>query len=163
MERLNFRHMAALQDCKPEEKAEAVEAVVRDLTERALLTEAEASAVSYRKILNFFNSDIGARAANAEILFKEVSFNIRKELSGEKIIIQGTIDCYFKENGKYVLLDYKSNYVGRFEQEQAVEQIVEEYRTQLALYKEALEKIRQIEIEEAYLYLFSIDRAVRVF
>lgn len=165
MEQLDFRQMAALWNGNGTAavKAEAIKAVVRELVEKELLTEEEAAAVDYGKIMGFFSSDIGKRAACAELLFKEVSFNIRKELSGEKIIIQGTIDCYFKEKGKYVLLDYKSNYVGGYDSDQAIEQIVADYKTQLALYKEALEKIRSIEIGEAYLYLFSIGRAIRVF
>lgn len=84
-----------------------------------------------------------------------------KELE-KKIIIQGTIDCYFEENGKYILLDYKSNYTD-IEEETGIETISEKYRTQLGLYKEALEKIRGIKVEEAYLYLFHLGRAVQIF
>lgn len=165
MEHLDFRQMAVLWNGngKIEEKTEKIRIVVKDLVQREIMTEEEAGVVSYQKIIGFFDSEIGKRACNAEKLYKEVSFNIMKELSGEKIIIQGTIDCYFEENGKYILLDYKSNYISDSEDGQEIEKIAENYRTQLSLYKEALERIRGIQVEEGYLYLFYIDRSVKIF
>ena len=165
MEQLDFPDMADLwsQNHSNETKKKAIEAIVQNLITRHILTEEEAVVVAYPKIIGFFDSEIGKRAYSAKKLFKEVSFNIMKELSGEKIIIQGTIDCYFEENGKYILLDYKSNYIGNIEEETGIETILEKYRTQLGLYKEALEKIRGIKVEEAYLYLFHLGRAVQIF
>jgi ATP-dependent helicase/nuclease subunit A len=150
MEQLDFR------------RPEAVKEVVRDLVDRMILTEEEAAVVSYQKILGFFDSEIGMRASRAEKLYKEVSFNIKKEMFGEKIIIQGTIDCYFEEDGKYILLDYKSNYISNSEDDAEIERIAENYRVQLELYREALEKIRGVKVEETYLYLFSIGKGVRI-
>ena len=86
-----------------------------------------------------------------------------KEISGEKIIIQGTIDCYFEENGKYILLDYKSDYLFDSGDEAELEKLVERYRSQLGLYREALEMIRGTRVEEVYLYLFSIGKGIRIY
>ena len=154
MEQLDFRWTAP--------KAEAVRAVVDDLVKREILTEEEAATVSYQKVIGFLDSEIGRRACRAEKLYKEISFNIMKEMAGEKIIIQGTIDCYFEEGGKYILLDYKSNYVGDPDDGSAVERLTDSYRTQLELYREALERIRGVKVEEAYLYLFQIEKGIRV-
>ena len=153
MERLNFSQDAA---------AEAIKAVVRDMVVRELLTEEEARTVSYEKIIGFFNSEIGRRAGRAEKLWKEASFNIKKEMSGETVIIQGTIDCYFEEDGNYILLDYKSDYVGSGSDEAEIGRLAEHYRVQLELYREALEKIRGVRVKEAWLYLFSIGRAIKI-
>lgn len=150
MEQLDFRQPGAVRE------------VVRDLVDRMILTEEEASVVSYEKILGFFDSEIGKRASRAEKLYKEVSFNIKKEMFGEKVIIQGTIDCYFEENGNYILLDYKSNYVGDPEDDAEIGRIAENYRVQLDLYRDALEKIRGVTVEETYLYLFSAGKGVRI-
>lgn len=151
MEQLDFR------------QPDAVRAVVRDLVERQILTEDEAAAASYQRIMGFFDSEIGKRACRADKLYKETSFNIKKEMFGEKIIIQGTIDCYFEEDGKYILLDYKSNYIGDPDDMQEIERIAETYKVQLDLYREALEKIRGVKVEEAYLYLFSIGKGIRIY
>lgn len=141
---------------------ETVKATVKELISREILMEEEGKVVSISQIVGFFRSNIGIRAAKADKLYKEESFNVMKELSGEKIIIQGTIDCYFEEHGKYILLDYKSNYIRRDEEEDDLDRVKESYRTQIELYKEALEKIRGIKVHEAYLYLFSLGREIRV-
>lgn len=163
MEQLDFTQMAKRwSSMEGKEKRETIQVVVNDLVERELLTEEEAGVVSFPKIIGFFDSEIGKRACRASKLYKEASFNIIKELSGEKIIIQGTIDCYFEEEGRYILLDYKSNYIGDPEDETEIGKVADEYRPQVNLYRDALEIIRGIRVEEAYLYLFSIGREVRI-
>ncbi len=164
MEQLDFSQIAVIWSLNGgnDKKREAIAGVVEDLVEREILTEEEASVVSYQKIIGFFDSEIGKRACRAEKIYKEVSFNIKKKLSGETIIVQGTIDCYFEERERYILLDYKSNYVSDGEDETEIKHVTEGYRTQLSLYKEALEKIRGIRVEETYLYLFSIGRGIRI-
>jgi ATP-dependent helicase/nuclease subunit A len=156
MERLDFGQMASGR------REETARAVVADMVERSLLTQEEAGTVSYPRILGFFDSEIGRRACRAERLWKEASFNLMKEMAGESVIIQGTIDCYFEEAGKYVLLDYKSGYLANPEDEAEIGRLTEHYRVQLELYREALEKIRGVRAAEAWLYLFSAGRAVRI-
>lgn len=164
MEQIDFRQMAEVwsRGADERQKTEAVRTVVNDLVRREILTEEEACAVSYNKIVGFFDSDIGRRAFRSSQLYKEVSFNIMKELSGEKIIIQGTIDCYFEEKGRYILLDYKSNYVGSSDDEEEIERLKDSYRPQLELYREALERIRGVKVEEACLYLFSVGSEINI-
>jgi len=163
MEKMDFRRMAeVLRDGGRNEKTAAVQAFAEDLVKREFLTEEEVSAISFSKILGFFESAIGRRVCKADKLYREVPFNIMKEISGEKIIIQGVIDCYFEEKGKYILLDYKSDYVSDREDESEIKRIAEEYRMQIELYREALEKIRGITVEEAYLYLFSLGKEIRI-
>ncbi|MEL7657460.1 MAG: 3'-5' exonuclease, partial [Bacillota bacterium] len=163
MEQLDFRHMGNQwnENTDNDTRISYIKKVVNDLVQREILTLEEAETVSWQKIIGFFDTEIGKRASNAEKLFKEVSFNIIKELSGEKIIIQGTIDCYFVEKGKYILLDYKSNFVNDTMDD--IKLLTDNYKAQLELYKEALERIRKIKVEEAYLYLFSINREIKLF
>jgi len=164
MEHLDFRRIAEswTEETGKEVKTETLKAIVDDLTRREILTAEEAGTVSYQKIIGFFSSEIGRRACRAEKLWKEASFNIMKEMAGEEIIIQGTIDCYFEEEGKTILLDYKSSHIEDPEDTSEIERLAGHYRPQLMLYKEALEKIRGIRVAEAWLYLFSIDDAVRI-
>lgn len=165
MEQLDFHQMAEIWSGNNGKEANlaAIQSVVNNLVKREILTEEEAGVVSYQKIIGFFDSEIGKRACRSGKLYKEISFNIMKELSGEKIIIQGTIDCYFEEDGSYILLDYKSNYIGDVEDGSEIERMTESYKVQLELYREALERIRGIKVKEAYLYLFHIAQAIRIF
>ncbi|WP_037372486.1 helicase-exonuclease AddAB subunit AddA [Anaerovorax odorimutans] len=139
-----------------------IEAFIDHLVNREILTRKEANTINVNKIIKFINSEIGKRAALSKNIYKEVSFNIAKEIEGETVIVQGTIDCYFEEDGKYVLLDYKSNYLWDEKDQEAIDKLVDGYRYQIELYREALEKIREIEVKESYLYLFSIDREIKL-
>jgi ATP-dependent helicase/nuclease subunit A len=144
------------------EKTEAIKNIIKDLVEREILTSEEASVVSVSKIISFFDSEIGRRACRSEKLYKEVEFNFMTEISGENVIIQGAIDCYFKENGNYILLDYKSDSLFDTEDESEIKELTDIYRPQLELYKTALEKIRGIRVKEVYLYLFSLGKGIRI-
>lgn len=139
-----------------------VDQFIDQLIAKEILGEKEAKTVDRNKIVQFMKSKIGQRAAKAKKIYKEVSFNLAKQVDGEMVIVQGTIDCYFEEKGKYVLLDYKSNYLWNEYDQEGIDQLVEGYRNQIALYREALERIRGIKVKESYLYLFSIDREIQI-
>ncbi|KAB3534145.1 helicase-exonuclease AddAB subunit AddA [Alkaliphilus pronyensis] len=140
-----------------------IEEQIGGMVTNELLTEVEAATVNVAKIEKFFSSDIGKRLLRAKEVYREVPFNIKKTASevldgiesDEELLIQGVIDCYFKEAEGIVLIDYKSDYV--FED---VELIVTKYKTQLQLYKEALQAIGGEEIKECYIYLFDKDKAI---
>ncbi len=137
-----------------------VQSFLLQLVERELLTEKDAGEVLPRKIAAFFSSEIGKRVCMAEAVYREIPFNLKKKREGETIIVQGTIDCFFKEKGKYVLLDYKTNFVTGTDE--SIERLSDIYRPQLSLYKEALEEIRGIKVSEVYLYLFGADLEIRL-
>lgn len=164
MEYIDFRKMGALcnQDGDLKGAANYIQGFVDHLIEKEILTEEEGNVVNSQKIIRFFTSNIGGRAAMAKTLFKEVSFNIMKQVQGEDIILQGTIDCYFEEDGRYILVDYKSDYLSGNDLEASIYSLAENYREQLALYREALEKIRGIQVAACYLYLFHLDREIEM-
>lgn len=137
-----------------------VQSFINELTEKEILTEEEINGIDLVKITQFFTSDIGRRASSAGELFREVSFNLLKEKDGEEIIVQGTIDCYFKEHGRYVLLDYKSGFIAG--EGGGIEALADRYRPQLEMYREALETIRGIEVKEMYLYLFALSKEIQI-
>lgn len=134
---------------------------------RELLTEEEAATVNVEKINNYFNSELGKRMLKASRVCREVAFNIRKKAQDvirgltqcdETLLVQGSIDCYFEEEDELVLVDYKSDHIN-FDN---LDTVIRRYDVQLDLYKEALEKITGKTVKETYLYLFDIDRAVKV-
>lgn len=63
------------------------------------------------------------------------------------IVVQGIIDAYFYEDGELVLMDYKTDVV-------EVSEIVDRYQRQIDLYKESLERIKQVKVKECILYSF---------
>ena len=87
---------------------------------------------------------------------------MKHDYQGKEILVQGTIDCYFEEDGQYVLVDYKSNYIDLNDKEESLKHLKESYLPQLALYKEALEKITGKTVKEGVLYLFGLGESLEI-
>lgn len=145
---------------------------IAGMVQNEMLTLEQADSIEPEMLLNFFRSDIGRRASKAKNVYKEVPFNLAKDMSEilglppddalEKIILQGTIDCYFEEKNKFILLDYKSDFIAKDFYEERITLLVDQYKPQLGIYKEALEKIRGIKISEAYLFFLSIGKEIKI-
>ncbi|MBO4819377.1 MAG: PD-(D/E)XK nuclease family protein, partial [Firmicutes bacterium] len=139
-----------------------VKGFMDDLCAEGILTEDELKALRPERIAAFFRSDMGKRVCSAKKVKKETPFVIKHLHEGRTVLLQGTIDCWFEEEGKIFLLDYKSNYVDLKDKENELERLKDEYRPQLRLYKEALENILGREVSASYLYLFSADEYLSI-
>ena len=149
------------------ENLEQINQQLKNMLEKELLTKEETNVVDTKMLLNFLESDLGNRMKKADREYREIPFSIVKKaneiISGAKncndeLLIQGVIDCYFEEAGELVLIDYKTDYVGKGQEEK----IVEDYKMQIDFYAEALERITKKKVKEKYLYLLSVNRAVRM-
>jgi ATP-dependent helicase/nuclease subunit A len=140
--------------------------LVSGLTLRGILTECEAGLVDYPALDKFCQSDICRRivAANPDA-WRETPFVLgltpyqiykRPEFKSidASILVHGIIDCYFEENGRLVLVDYKTG--GSF----GADVLLEQYSVQMSIYKLALERATGKEVAECLLYLFAEDRTV---
>ena len=148
---------------------EDIEEQIQKLYEEEFIIEQWAKAVDAKKIYKFFSSPIGKRIKKADKVYREMPFNIEaswEEIfpdeegvkSEEKILIQGIIDLYFMEGEKVILLDYKTDYVDK----NNIEDVISRYKTQIRYYEKALNKALKRDVDEKYIYLFSIDKVVRV-
>lgn len=157
LEHWNFKSGDALSSKDETEALEYVRDFVVKLEKRQLLTAEEAvEARKYAKmIVGFQRSNLGNRLAKAEAIFKETPFNLMKNIKGEDIIVQGIIDCYFREGDKYILLDYKTNRVNNPDDPDEIAYLKETYREQIDLYREAIEEVKGIKVREAYLYMLN--------
>jgi ATP-dependent helicase/nuclease subunit A len=122
--------------------------------------------VDLGKVSEFFTCSLGRRAAaaaRAGKLKREKPFTLRTERQGREMLVQGVIDCCFEEDGKMILIDYKSSFIrpGRA-LDAEIERIKHEYAVQIELYSEAVFKGTGMEVGEAYLYLFGPAIAVRM-
>ena len=66
------------------------------------------------------------------------------------MLVQGTIDCCFMEDGQWVLLDYKTN------RTDDLEGVKNHYKRQLELYRYALEKITGLKVKDRILCLIAM-------
>ena len=72
------------------------------------------------------------------------------------IVVQGIIDCAFEEDGRLILLDYKTDRV------EALEVLKERYAEQLRLYRRAMRECFDMEVSETLIYSFWLGDFVKV-
>ena len=134
------------------------------LREHDAIDEDVSAALDTGRIAAFFESPLGRRAVSAEArgkLRREKPFTLRTVRNGRDMLVQGVIDCCFEEDGKMILIDYKSNFVKPGRQHEAeLARIRDEYMVQIELYSEAVEKGCGKEVSEAYLYLIATGEAI---
>ena len=80
------------------------------------------------------------------------------ESSEEIVVVQGIIDAFFEEEDEIVLVDYKTDYVSRYNKQE----LIEKYRVQLEYYAQALEKITKKKVKEKIIYSFALGEEIRV-
>ncbi|MDO5441512.1 MAG: 3'-5' exonuclease, partial [Bacillota bacterium] len=141
---------------------DAIKNLIADLNAKHILSDAESKCVDPKRIKAFFETDIGKRAMKAEKLYKEAPFTMKHHYDDSDVLVQGTIDCYFEEDGELVLVDYKSNYIDLENKEEAYKHLQENYLPQLKLYKEALEKICLKKVKQSALYLFGTGEVIEI-
>lgn len=136
------------------------------LTEHGAVDDQAMESVDLDKIAAFLGSPLGKRAVEAAKkgkLRREKPFTLKTVRSGHEMLIQGVIDCCFEEDGKMILIDYKSSFIRLGKSREAeIERIRNEYAVQIELYSEAVIKGTGLEVGEAYLYLFDIGLAIKM-
>ncbi|NLO62463.1 MAG: UvrD-helicase domain-containing protein [Clostridiaceae bacterium] len=118
-------------------------------------------------ILAFSSSDICARMCKAERTpghgpFREIPFSITEPVSPDDFrLIQGMIDCWFIENGRAVLIDYKSDRI-RGDQNEKERILKDRYTVQLDYYARAIEAASRLKVKEKMIWLIP-DRTFYAF
>ena len=81
------------------------------------------------------------------------------EKTKEKVLIQGIIDLYYiNQNNEIVLVDYKTDYVEKGKEEE----LINKYKEQLKIYKQAIEKALNKKVKKIYLYSVYLNEAIKV-
>ena len=70
----------------------------------------------------------------------------------DAVLLQGVVDCFFEENGELVVVDFKTDRIGRTQ----IEERAEHYRPQLETYSMALMRVMGKKVREKVLYFFSV-------
>jgi len=126
------------------------------------LTEEYRSALHIGKLVRFLVSPTAYRMWRADrvgALYREQPFvysigadKLAQEFpAGEKVLIQGIIDVYFREGEGLVLMDYKTDRI------RTGKELWDRYEAQLMYYEEALSKLTGLPVTEKFLYSFCLD------
>ena len=135
------------------------------LKEQEFLSSAQADSLDRQKLAAFFSSNLFSRIKNSEKFLREQRFIIdvpASELDGtlppiaknEVIAVQGIADCIFFEEGKAIIVDYKTD---RVSDEQTLR---DRYSAQLELYAKAFERILSVEIKQKIIYSFYMSKEI---
>ena len=135
---------------------EQIDSFIEDLYSKNIITELEKKCINKYKILNFVNSNIYKELTEAKEINREKPFYINipakdvfKEELEENILVQGIIDLYYiNKNGELILVDYKTDYI----EEGKEKELIEKYKKQLELYKNALENSLGRKVDKTYIY-----------
>jgi len=127
-------------------------------------------------IFNFFSSPLGQEMCDAaSSLEREVSFSLKLSPSSlakiwpsaeeldesEWFLIQGQIDAIWRrKDGSHLLLDFKSDSVFS---EAAIKKRAEHYKSQILLYREAVERLWNTKEISCQLYFLRAGRSIEVY
>ena len=143
---------------------EEIAAQIRELVENEFLDELQGKATDPERLAAFFRSELGrevvARQAHREFKFSVLvdAGGYFPQVKGERLLLQGVVDCWFETDNGITVLDFKSDRVG----EDTVQQRAEDYRPQLDAYEKALTELTGKPVTRKILWFFALDRAVEL-
>lgn len=164
LENMNLAEFDGMEEKEIEKR---IGQIKRKLVEEKKLSKADAKLIWNQRIVNFLTSQTAKRMRVAEKrgqIYRETQFVVgiparklyEESESEELILLQGVIDVYFEEEGKLVLLDYKTDSV--YEGQEDV--LITRYGKQFELYKMALEQMTGEVVGEMILYSFGLGKEI---
>ena len=141
-----------------------VKQLVSELEVKKIITAKEAEAININKVYQFTKSKIWEEMIHAHVVQREKPFYINipaKEIYNqdldEKILVQGIIDLYYiTQDDELVLVDFKTDFI-----ENRNEQVlIDKYKTQLDLYKRALESATNRKVDRVYIYSTYLEKEI---
>ena len=146
---------------------EKITELIEELKDKEIITEIEAQNIDKEKLLEYTNSQLWTELKQAKEIHKEHPFYINIKASriynqinkedDEEILVQGVIDLFFiDKDDKLILVDYKTDYV------QNENELVEKYKGQLDLYKEALEQSLNKKVDKMCIYSVYLNKLIEI-
>ena len=148
---------------------EKIQELIEELKNKNLIAEVEANSININTLVEYTKSDLFNELKNAKEINKEKPFYINVKASrlydnisknnDENILVQGVIDLYYiNKNDELVLIDYKTDYIEKDKEQE----LVEKYKEQLNLYKEALEKSLNRKVNKVALYSLYLNKEIEI-
>lgn len=139
------------------------------LVETGRLRREETAVLNVPKLDTFFSSPLGMAMRLADArgqLHREQPFVMGRKAceiftdrtEEDTVLVQGIIDGYYETDEGIVLMDYKTDSL----QPGQEQKLVERYRTQMDLYREALEEMTGKKVTRCMLYAFSLGTAIEL-
>ena len=134
------------------------------LCEMGFILENEAKAINIKAVEAFFKGSLAKRILKSETVMREKKFTVSvpigevypelEAFNDERVLLQGIADCAFVENGRLVVVDYKTD---NLENE---DDFRKKYTEQVRVYKKALTLCTDYEVSETMLYSFRLGKEI---
>lgn len=145
-----------------------VSAFIKELEDQGRIQKEEAEWIDSSRLAGLLLSPLGRRMEKADRegrLHREQQFMVgipAKEMeiaqSDELVLVQGMIDAWIEEDDGLILIDYKTDRVGKG----GAESLIDRYRIQLEYYKRSLEQITGKRVKESLIYSFALGKEIRL-
>ncbi len=138
--------LQALRETKQleQEITRQIAAMIQD----GVVTDREAAAVPTHMLVRFFAQPLGVRLLSSPRVEREWAFTWRRVTpEGGAQLLQGVVDCCFVEDGRWILVDYKTDSA------KDAGAAIERHRPQLDIYADALARLTGMPVRERILYL----------
>ncbi len=120
-----------------------------------IISSDEAKMIQINGVVSFFESELAHRMIHSDEIKREVPFSMRIEAQ-RQTIVQGIIDCAFKEENEWILIDYKTDF------DTAPETFIPRHEMQMNWYRAALERLTRVSVKEMWLFALRAGKAYPV-
>ena len=133
----------------------AVRQEMERMRSAGILTEEESGMIRLHGVASFLKSDLGQRMLRSNEVKREATFTMRIDPHAATMV-QGIVDCAFKEDSEWVLIDYKTD------RDTDPETFVPRHEAQMNWYRTAMERLTQVNVKEMWLFALRAGKAYPV-
>lgn len=163
-----FMQFADFDRCVKLGTAAEAERLVQD----EFITPVQSTLLEHGRLIRFFESPLYKEMSKSPALFREKRFNLRlpaerflkdKSKLKEKdlfILVQGVIDCFYKKENRYIVVDFKTDRVPNTPEGEEI--LRTRHSEQLHYYKLAVEEITGEHVIQTLIYSFALNREIKV-
>lgn len=149
-------HHKFLQYCNFEQARASLDTEIDRLLNDGKLTQEQVDMIDRKTLNEFLSTKLIDRIISSQLVMREKRFTARLKPSevfdeykdvktDATVIIQGAVDLAFVEDGKLVIVDYKTDRV------KDITKLAGLYKKQLYLYKSAMEQSEELTVKECIL------------
>lgn len=131
---------------------------ISNLVETSVITQEDKVQINVDSIYNFLNLKIGneLKIIDSNNIYREQEF-ILNDKAISNSTIQGVIDLYYINlDNTITLVDFKTDKLYK------ETEYINRYNKQLQIYKEALEKLKNVKVKNTYIYSFNLNKEIEV-
>lgn len=155
LQMLDYKQVEIIKsEADPKKSAmDYTDALVLELEDRQLITHEEANSIDRYVIVQYILSDFAGRLAASEQMIREKPFTMNTEIGGQRVTVQGIIDCIIQEGDKLILIDFKSDFVDPHPDINKLRLHADRYNIQMETYATCLKELTGKEPEKLIYYL----------